>query len=72
MQQVLPQTDVPVALRELKQLRNEKPRISPIVFSPDFEALYTLPSKAPADRQAIKHLVGHGLSWYFDTEIATE
>jgi hypothetical protein len=69
LQQVLQHVNIAAAVQELKQLRNEAPRISPIVFSPDFEALYTLPPKTPGGPQTIRRLVGHGVSWNFDTEM---
>ena len=72
IQQVLEHVDVTAAVRELKQPRSATPRISPIVFSPDFEALYTLPRNEPDRPQIIRRMIGHGAIWYFDREGARD
>ena len=68
LEAVSKQVPMPSALQELKGLRREEPRIAPILFSQDFEALYTLPPRAPGQSQTIKRLTGRGARWTFDSE----
>jgi hypothetical protein len=61
--------DLQSTLQELKRLRNEKPSIAPrIPFSPDFEAIYTLPQEGPASSQRTRRMTGHGSRWAFHSE----
>jgi hypothetical protein len=68
LERAIQQVDIPSAVQELKRLRSATPRISPIVFSPDFEALYTLPPKEASESQTVKRLTGHGSTWTFDNQ----
>jgi hypothetical protein len=52
--------DLSFTLPALKRLRNETPRIARTPFSPDFEALYTLPSEGPAHSQTVTRMAGTG------------
>jgi len=61
--------DLQFTLQELKRLRNQNPSIAPRTpFSPDFEALYTLPQKDPTQPQTVRRMTGHGSTWAFHKE----
>jgi hypothetical protein len=61
--------EMPFTLQDLKRLRSERPRIAPrIPFSPDFEAVYTLPPEGPGQSQTIRRMMGHGSTWAFHVE----
>jgi hypothetical protein len=60
---------MPFMLQELKRLRNATPRIaSRTPFSPEFEAVYTLPRKEPSQSQIVRRMTGHGSKWTFHEE----
>jgi hypothetical protein len=63
------QVDLPSTLQELKRLRGATPRIAPPApFSPDFEAIYTLPPNKSGQSHTVRRMIGHGSTWAIQRE----